>query len=242
MDYETRRKQKIIKNEQLLASLGLENVTPTLTEASKSNIGQKKRTLKRVASRKSSRLLRQEAPIVELPDSDSDAEMPIVRVQKYSPSVNNNPKSTKNTVCNLDVYSNYLAKQITPIGGQMKGACIHLGSPSKPSFNKYSGIVEWKNCVFLFVNIDSNNYKNQFKEGVMTWFGQPSQTFDSPVIQRMLNPQTPILLFLRNVAEPYFYFGRVESVESTDSTPIQLTLRLVDWLACQQVFPPPSNK
>lgn len=42
-----------------------------------------------------------------------------------------------------------------------------------PKFNKYSGVAEWNNAVFLWVNVDGNTYGNSFySEGrYITWFG-----------------------------------------------------------------------
>jgi hypothetical protein len=47
----------------------------------------------------------------------------------------------------------------------------------QPRFSKYSGVCEWKNCVFLWVNIMKvackGGYNNTFNEKgrFMTWFG-----------------------------------------------------------------------
>jgi hypothetical protein len=44
-----------------------------------------------------------------------------------------------------------------------------------PKFNKYSGVVEWRNALFIWVNIGfpNNEYSNRFLDGgkLMTWFG-----------------------------------------------------------------------
>ena len=51
-----------------------------------------------------------------------------------------------------------------------------------PKFNKYSGVCEWRNSVFLWVNIgggdSGNQYVNEFSEGGrrMTWFGGSKMT------------------------------------------------------------------
>ena len=69
---------------------------------------------------------------------------------------------------------------------------IHALSPiSNPRFSKYSGIQEWKNCVTLFVNVGDkygNSYDNVFTHagGRISWFAQPRQTEETPVIERIL--------------------------------------------------------
>lgn len=52
-----------------------------------------------------------------------------------------------------------------------------------PKFSKYSGVCEWKNCVFLWVNIRRNTsnrigYNNTFNEKgrFITWFGGSKMT------------------------------------------------------------------
>lgn len=47
---------------------------------------------------------------------------------------------------------------------------------SAPKFSKYSGVCEWNNCVFLWVNVMKKvgaGYGNTFNEEgrFMTWFG-----------------------------------------------------------------------
>ena len=43
-----------------------------------------------------------------------------------------------------------------------------------PRFNKYSGVIEWKNCLYLWVNIGGKTgYTNTFSEEgrYMMWYG-----------------------------------------------------------------------
>ena len=76
--------------------------------------------------------------------------------------------------------------------GAMKAAAIHAVSPiSNPRFSKYSGIQEWGNCVCLFVNVgdkNGNSYDNVFTHagGRITWFAQPRQHEETPVIERIV--------------------------------------------------------
>ncbi|KAK3286540.1 hypothetical protein CYMTET_5907 [Cymbomonas tetramitiformis] len=91
----------------------------------------------------------------------------------------------------------WLGKQICPpVGsGAMKAAVMALlrGSSTPPKHNKYSGIQEWRNSVTLFVNVRDKtgemSNSNLFLAGgrQMTWYAQPSQTEETPVIRLILD-------------------------------------------------------
>lgn len=89
-----------------------------------------------------------------------------------------------------------------------------------PKFSKYSGVVEWKNCVYLWVNIGvpGGDYNNSFSEGgrYITWFGGSRMHADTPVTQRLLNGggSETVLLWVRLEKEPYTCLGPVKVVES----------------------------
>ena len=58
-----------------------------------------------------------------------------------------------------------------------------------------SGIQEWKNCVALYVNVGDkhgNAYDNVFTRAGsrITWFAQPRQDEDSPVIKSIMKTST----------------------------------------------------
>jgi hypothetical protein len=57
-----------------------------------------------------------------------------------------------------------------------------------PRFSKYSGVVEWQNCVVLWVNVGGSDYKNLFLDDGrrMTWFAGSKHHTGTPVIQRLL--------------------------------------------------------
>lgn len=61
---------------------------------------------------------------------------------------------------------------------------------SRLSFNKYSGVQEWENCIFLWVNLGGkgNSVFNEFLEGghQITWFGGSRMVDDSPIVQKLL--------------------------------------------------------
>lgn len=82
---------------------------------------------------------------------------------------------------------NLLGTHVPPAGSQVKGGVMAAAAGAMPRFNRMSGIQEWRNCVFLFVNVGGRDYDNVFlAEGRrMTWFAQKSQTTATPVIQRL---------------------------------------------------------
>lgn len=93
-----------------------------------------------------------------------------------------------------------------------------------PKFSKYSGIVEWKNCVYLWVNIGghSGDYNNSFSEQgkYITWFGGSKMHADTPVTHRLLQGGTneTVLLWVRLEKEPYTCLGPLKVVENNVNT------------------------
>ena len=87
--------------------------------------------------------------------------------------------------------TNHLGRPVSDGTGGFKAAVVHEISPiANPKFSKMSGIQEWRNVVTLFVNVGDkhgNSYDNVFTHcgGRITWFAQPRQGEDTPVIQRI---------------------------------------------------------
>ena len=95
-----------------------------------------------------------------------------------------------------------------------------------------SGIQAFANCVCLFVNVYGEGYKNAFLNNgnEITWFAQPRQTVESPVIERLIRSEggdfedtdengnlatvtvapLPVMLFCRCLGEAYVYCGELE--------------------------------
>ena len=116
-----------------------------------------------------------------------------------------------------------------------KAAIMSVANGGKPPrFSKYSGVVEWNNCVFLWVNIASGgDYTNSFSEKgrFMTWFGGSKMTEDSPVIQRLLRAgkEEKALLFVRLPDEPYCCLGQVAPRSSNlKRHPVEMDFELLD--------------
>ena len=59
---------------------------------------------------------------------------------------------------------------------------------TKLSFNKYSGVQEWKNCVYLWVNLNTADSPNDFLDNgrQITWFGGSKMHDQSPAILSLL--------------------------------------------------------
>ena len=101
--------------------------------------------------------------------------------------------SIKTLAARVDaVTAKYLGRPISDGTGALKAAVIHELAPiANPRFSKYSGIQEWKNCVCLFANVgdkNGNSYDNVFTHagGQISWFAQPTQHEETPVIARIL--------------------------------------------------------
>jgi hypothetical protein len=93
--------------------------------------------------------------------------------------------------------------------------------------------------VALFVNVrgKSGSYANIFLQGgkQMTWFAQPTQDAETPVIRRLLacrdlNAATPVVLFIREEGCPYIYAGRLTCNEYFPrASPLKLVWQLADF-------------
>jgi hypothetical protein len=117
------------------------------------------------------------------------------------------------------------------------------GAWSVPKFSKYSGVVEWKNCVYLWVNLGSSNpgeYINVFTERgrYMTWYGGSKMHEDSPVTKRLMKApkstgasgKETVLLFVRLEKEPYTCLGTVAISKSNIAVhPVEFTWELLAY-------------
>jgi hypothetical protein len=88
-----------------------------------------------------------------------------------SSSSNSSSSSGINATKSLFLQS-YLCKPVEQFG---KAAVMSMSNGgSTPRFSKYSGVVEWRNAVYLWVNIGGKTgYRNSFSEGgrFIMWFG-----------------------------------------------------------------------
>jgi len=168
------------------------------------------------------------------------------------------PSSIKNLRVDVKKLKGSIGKCISPVDGQVKRAAMEFGSQTTssvtPTFSRMSGIQEWKNCIFLFVNVYGEDYKNVFlsKGRQITWFAQNRQREDTPVIQKMVHMEggvveeeiedgnevqmqvetytpTPVCLFCREKGKGYVYCGNLTYVAHDPSRiPIRFVWSLVD--------------
>ena len=159
-------------------------------------------------------------------------------------------------------------------GSYKLAAMSRLRGGGAVRFNKYSGIQEWQNAVrdsgavraapraakqtpraalrtqvALFVNVrgKSGSYANIFMQGgrQMTWFAQPTQSEETPVIRRLLacrdlNAATPVLLFIREEGCAYVYAGRLTCHEYFPrASPLKLVWQLADFEVRRRGCDPP---
>lgn len=134
----------------------------------------------------------------------------------------------------------FLGGHVPPAGTQVKGGVMAAAAGAMPRFNRMSGIQEWRNCVFLFVNVGGNEYDNVFlSEGRrMTWYAQRTQSSATPVIQRLLRCTSDAYKAKGDCAKASVEAGHearggasvgaasVESVSSKDGSPVLLFCRL----------------
>lgn len=124
----------------------------------------------------------------------------------------------------------------------------------KLSFNKYCGVQEFNNAIFLWINLGSkdNPVVNDFLDNArrVTWFGGSRMNDDSPVIHKLINygqqhqesngvankPHSDIILWCRRYLTdskqftPYVCFGRLTYHSHIPrSHPLKFIWNLVDY-------------
>ena len=118
---------------------------------------------------------------------------------------------------------------------------------TKLSFNKYCGVQEWSNCVFLWVNLATADSPNDFllNGRQITWFGGSRMHDESPVIHKLIQygqeamikkDDSKIILWCRRYQTenkkftPYVCLGRL-GYEShiPGSSPLSFVWNLLDY-------------
>ncbi len=115
------------------------------------------------------------------------------------------------------------------------------------SFNKYSGVQEWNDCVFLWVNLGAkgNTVVNDFmKSGTqITWFGGSRMVDETPVVERLIrwgkeatDSHSKIILWCRRFDSsmkafgPYICLGRLSYHSHLQgSRPLAFLWNLLDF-------------
>lgn len=251
-DYELLRLENIRRNHQFLDSIGISSLRPVFLEPNQKVSKPQKRhnRIEIVPSRKSPRLqqtsdISTKTHIIENPILTVDeasltplhtfekievGDMTIRsdtntanKVKRTAPNSILNPSSSRLLQADL---SAFITKEaIGTAVGTTKAAVMQLanGGSSVPSFSKYSGVAEWHNAVFLWVNIGSeaSEYPNVFgSQGrCITWYGGSQMRADSRIIERLVacssSQDDQVLLFARLPGLSYICLGLLD-VESMD--------------------------
>lgn len=152
----------------------------------------------------------------------------------------------------------YLA---VPLESYGKAAFMTVASGTNNNnvrFNKYSGVAEWRNALFLWVNIGgSTGYRNTFSDdgAYMMWYGGSAMHKESRVVSRLIHLNNRsvsnvkseddfsdennsaaihsnehiIILIVRMEGEGYACLGRCQYVAvDLDKSPIEIKWRLQD--------------
>jgi hypothetical protein len=115
------------------------------------------------------------------------------------------------------------------------------------SFNKYSGVQDWANCLFLWVNFGApgNQINNEFFDSgrQVTWFGGSKMHHESPAICKLRQSQEQlkkkkynVILWCRQYLREtkafgsYTCMGRLDLVSYDRHTqPLEFVWKLVDY-------------
>eukprot|EP01065_Artemidia_motanka_P003493 TRINITY_DN11673_c0_g1_i1.p1 TRINITY_DN11673_c0_g1~~TRINITY_DN11673_c0_g1_i1.p1 ORF type:complete len:259 (+),score=49.81 TRINITY_DN11673_c0_g1_i1:68-778(+) len=138
------------------------------------------------------------------------------------------------------LYGSWLGKSFPAPGKAAVVECVVRGE-DPPRFAKLCGLLQWRNCVQLWVNVgDDHRYVNTFRRGkgstTMTWYASASANPDTHAIRRLtaaatapLRGKDPVLLFCRLEGRPYVFMGRVQLVSMEPAArPLEFVFKLVD--------------
>lgn len=276
-DYEKLRLENIERNEQFLKQIGLSPSSSGINSSTGTKGATKKAAKRKLPSspddyllRRSTRVANLETTVSYKEDSAStvnnkqssssttadEAADDLDAPNKYKkPSVPLGPRppptagTSRAINCHLDVFlsDDRLGKPLETYG---KAAVMSAGNAgSEPRFNKYSGVCEWMNCVFLWVNLGiSSDYKNTFRSDgrYISWFGGSKMHEESDVVKRLvkagarnevekavaasMSVDDALLLFVRLPEEGYACLGRLAHVSYTlDKHPVEFEWELLDY-------------
>ena len=273
------RQENILRNKTFLNSIGL-----GLSNVESTNISKKNKRSERVQTVVLRRSLRSVEPSnsgnsnnVELETSSDESNSSIRRVKSklssnsFIPkckSIGNVASSTTGVSCRDSVayVENFLNTDV--LGNPLKDfgkvavitlACVAAnGKSAIPKFNKFSGILQWKNCLFLWINVErkytagsiignagnGNSYDNEFDvisdtQCNLTWYGNNRMKLDSDltklIMKNKVDPiSSKVLLFVRIVGENYAPFGLVQClkydiVNTPEGEQLKFTFQLMQF-------------
>lgn len=244
-EYEQLRIRNILRNEEELRRLGLDVSALTNAALGRNKPIPRKRAVPRPSTpqqptRRSERIAALPPPSPS-PQPGIDEPAPKrVRRQSSAPPPPPRPDSCRNLDVDLTLLT--IGGEIQPINAtQFKRGVMEAASRVPPTFSRMSGIQEWHNCIYLFVNVYGDGYKNVLlKEGQeITWFAQPRHWEGTPVVQRLINSQgglledgthlepTPVALFCRRLDKPFVYCGTLTYLgHDPDRIPIRFVWQL----------------
>ena len=267
--YEKIRQENIRRNEEFLAKVGLSPIKQSSTGNENKTTNRSRNKIERVIkigrvieepTRKSRRI--EALPVISYDmkiidkissledkndnnnnnnDDDENNEINAVKKPKSSgPRLP--PSSDMSRAINAqlsDILSKSLGQHVKDYG---KGAVMALcNNGTIPRFSKYSGVVEWKNAIFLWVNLgyDKSQYPNTFSEKgkYITWFGGSKMHEESEVIKRLIKlgessykGDENIILFVRKEGESYVCLGRLAHINyQLNLSPVTFKWRLLDY-------------
>lgn len=89
------------------------------------------------------------------------------------------PQSTRSLHANLSLFlgQNNICRPVSEFGKAAVVTMANNGVP--PKFSKYSGVLEWKNCVFLWVNLGSGSVPDDDVEGSVGGRKLVESTYDN---------------------------------------------------------------
>ena len=221
--YELERQQNIRQNNERLKELGLDApINPSIPVARRAPVkrrapppalpveGIRRSTRQRTAvlpytdetplpqsqpARHVPRTLPYEAPDDEPHDASDDDNHGVLAFPVERPP----PEAGTARSRKIDVEKVVEAYLGQPMPGAPTKLSVVAAIAGQTRFSKYSGSLEFKNAVVLWVNIGGNDYKNVFMDGGqrMTWYASARNDESTPVVQRLLSGKEPILLFYR---------------------------------------------
>ena len=256
-DYEAIRQSNIKRNEKFLESIGFEKVNKPIRCVSSSGAGRAqqgevvlRRSLRNAHTQLTDNVYK-EVNIATLSRSQSSKKrlcshienedignMAMEKLKKVKPVktiVTSGGLSCKDCDANLKVMLNpdVLGNRLPSFG--KLAAVTWAAATVVPKFSKYSGVLPWKNCVFVWVNIEKQNYSgglsgynNEFLTSkdlcTLTWYGNAKMTMQCDVSKYLMGssasshssrPNT-VLLMTRLVSDNYTCLGRLQCNECID--------------------------
>lgn len=260
--YEQVRLDNIKRNEEYLQEIGLSSVKKALSEQHRQQ--QQPRIPKRKAAggdvKAAAEPQRRSSRIAELPvpdeyaagiDADDDADgdasddegggLKSQRRKSSAPPAPRGPAAANSSRTLEAQLTSFIGPELGTLSASLAFGKLAVMEASNggaaPKFSKYAGVVEWRNCLYLWVNIaGKDGYTNSFREQgrFITWYGGSKMRPDSEMGARVLRAGSGecVVLFARLPGEAYTCLGRLSVAKAfTDRHPVKVEFELVDFAA-----------